>query len=842
MLGRGAHGNVYQANDTMLGREVAIKVPRAESLASPELQHRFLREAQAVAALSHPNLVTVYEAGAWGPIHYITSCLCTGPNLSQWIAQQAEPIAVHVAVRLTKTLADAVAYVHSQGILHRDLKPSNVLLEPIAGTTSQPQSPDSLGFTPKLTDFGLAKYLSSDSDTTATGDIVGTPAYMAPEQASGRVHEIGPAADIYALGAILYHLLTGHAPFQGATKLDTLRQVNEGAIVPPRRLRLDLPRDLEAICLKCVEHEPNRRYASSDELAADLQRFVDHVPVLARRAGPISRLVKWSRRRPLVACLTYSLSLVVVVALAALTWQWRWADQNRIRAQQNFLDAYGAIHEFQTILYEGSKYDDPRLQPLRRELLEASLRYYRRFVDQSPNNPELLSDFAQALFETAVIESTRGSKTDALAIFSESLSIWDRLTRTQPAIAEHWYYLAKTHHHIALLEQQFGHMDSAAASNQCALDIRKQLVQAYPDVRSYRNALGSSYYQIAEQEQSSRQWDECLDFARQASQTFEALSRVAPDHSEYGRMLAASTRMEGVAHLGAGRPSEALECYERALHICEDLTQRKIGMPDSVKMLAKILLAMGSIQARNNATAAMQSFERSRVTLEQLVSLDSTVHAWRRDLAACYFHIAALMDEDGERVQRQQNLEEALKLREQLVHDNPNVLTHRRDLGRTMLELAKIHFSNGQLDDALVKLQSAYPLIAEWVEHHPNDIDRRLQLSIAQSFIGSVQSKKDNPADAIVAYRNAVSLQQQLLQVNRDSVAERARLAEVLTALASQLTRLHRYSEAKGEYVRALEHLGSIRSEHGLTATQQVIWATATEGLADLEHALATGS
>jgi serine/threonine protein kinase/tetratricopeptide (TPR) repeat protein len=842
MLGQGAHGNVYQAIDTLLGREVALKVPRAESLASPELRRRFLREARAVAALSHPNLVTIYEAGASGPIHYIASNLCTGPNLSQWIAQQDQAIAIRVAARLVATLAEAVAYVHSQGVVHRDLKPSNVLLEPLASGSPPLESTDSLGFTPKLADFGLAKYLYSEADATASGDILGTPAYMAPEQASGRVHEVGPAADIYALGAILYHLLTGRVPFQAATKLETLRQVIDGAITPPKRLRPDLPRDIEAVCLKCMEHEADRRYKTAHELAQDLWHFLDGEPVLARRASTLSRLAKWSRRRPLVAGLTYSLSLVVLVAFAALTWQWRWADQQRIRAEQNFLDAHGAIHEFQTILYEGSKYDDPRFQQLRLELLEAGLGYYRRFLLQRPDDPALLSDFAQALFETAVINSTRGSKSEALSLLCESLPVWENLTRAQPDVPEHRFYLAKTHHHIGLLQQTFAELAAAQDSCRRALAIGEDLVKSYPDVLSYRNQFGSICYQYAEQCELKERWDECLKYAQQSQQIFESLIRRRPDRTEYQRMLAASQRLEGNAHLGAGRRARALECFERARDACEQLVDRNLGMPESAKMLAHSLLSIGSLQSEDDKPSAMRTYERCMSILQPLVRLDPSVTAWRRDLAACHFHVAVLMDQDGQTAQQQEHLKTALEIRKQLIREDPQVIAHRRNLGQTMLELAKIDLGNGKLDDAIHNLQSAYPLIAQWVEHYPNNISRQFQLSLIQQLIGDAQSKKENPIEAIRAYRDAAIVQRGALQASPGNVSQRARLAQILVSLASQLRRLHKYGEARSEYAQAIEQLDSIQNECGLTEMQQRIRETAREGLVAAEREMAPGA
>jgi len=291
-LGRGGYGIVYLAFDPVLKREVALKVPRPEVLVTPDLRRRFLREAQAAAGLEHPHIVPVYDAGEVGPICYIASAYCRGITLAAWLRNQPSLTEPRTAAALSADLAEAMQHAHERGVLHRDLKPGNILVEP-AGL-ARDGHPESIAV--KITDFGLAKLTGSEEESTCSGAIIGTPAYMAPEQAAGMPGQIGPAADVYALGAILYEMLTDRPPFKGPTTLDTLQQVRNQDPLPPSRLHARLPRDLEIICLKCLQKEATQRYRTAGNLADDLRRFVAHQPIHARPPSWWTTTYLWARQ------------------------------------------------------------------------------------------------------------------------------------------------------------------------------------------------------------------------------------------------------------------------------------------------------------------------------------------------------------------------------------------------------------------------------------------------------------------------------------------------------------------------------------------------------------------
>jgi WD40 repeat protein len=305
-LGRGGMGVVFRAWQTSLNRLVALKVLLPGPCAGHDQLARFRVEAEAVGRMQHPNIVHVYEVGQQDGGPFLTMEFMAGGNLAQKLA--GTPLPPRLAAELLETVARAAHYAHQQGILHRDLKPANILLTPEG--------------VPKITDFGLAKDLDFESGQTGTGAILGTPSYMAPEQATGHTRDISPATDIYALGAVLYELLTGRPPFQGATPLETLEQVRKQEPVPPARLQPNCPRDLQTICLKCLEKAPGRRYPSALGLADDLRRFLDGKPILARPVGMAERAVKWTRRRPALAALlgVSVLALLALVGAAVALW------------------------------------------------------------------------------------------------------------------------------------------------------------------------------------------------------------------------------------------------------------------------------------------------------------------------------------------------------------------------------------------------------------------------------------------------------------------------------------------------------------------------------------------
>lgn len=303
-IGRGGMGVVYRARQKSLDRTVAIKMILSSHLASDDQVRRFQAEAKAAAGLSHPNIVSVYEVGVAHGQHYFAMQYVPGRSLAQWI--NADDFDLETGLRMLVSIARAVDHLHQHGIVHRDLKPSNILIDP------QGQ--------PYVTDFGLAKMFAADSQQTATGLIAGTPSYMAPEQAWPGTAPIGPASDVYSLGAILYELLTGQPPFREDNPLDTLLSLRSREPILPRRLNPRVPPAVEVICLKCLEKSPQRRYPTANALATDLEHYFKGEQLEARPPHGLHRLTRWARRQPALALRLASFAVFMVILVCHRYW------------------------------------------------------------------------------------------------------------------------------------------------------------------------------------------------------------------------------------------------------------------------------------------------------------------------------------------------------------------------------------------------------------------------------------------------------------------------------------------------------------------------------------------
>jgi tetratricopeptide (TPR) repeat protein/tRNA A-37 threonylcarbamoyl transferase component Bud32 len=559
-LGRGGMGVVYKARQIQLNRIVALKMVRAEAHADPAQEKRFLKEAEWIARLKHPNIIQIYEFGSHAGIPFFSMEFHEGGSLASQLHGEPQPAAK--AAQLTQTLAEAMQAAHTQGIVHRDLKPANVLL-----------TKDGI---PRITDFGLAKQLESSDGPTQTGAIMGTPSYMAPEQAEGKGSQIGTGTDIYALGAILYELLTGRPPFKAATPLDTVKQVVSEEPVAPSRLDTKVPRDLETICLKCLAKEPHKRYLDAQALADDLGCFLAGKPIQARRTPLRERTLKWARRRPAAAALVV-LGVFAVLALFGFTWWLKHerdaALQEQRRAQAILREALEGVDRLAEIPADAQatlQISDERFQRL-----QDALKLCRAFLDLQTDTPEGRQEFIQTNARVGKLCMVLGQLKEAEQALGKALNGQHELVKERGNDPDLQFDLARnliTMGHVSLLFAK-----PAPAYYREARERLQPLAQAHPEAAKYQQALAESYRHEGIINLGKQNWGEAEKLLSQDLAIYTRLAEEHPDVVSYQVMAAVGCSNLGMIFHSTGRPTEAITVLNKAVAIHDKLTRERLA-------------------------------------------------------------------------------------------------------------------------------------------------------------------------------------------------------------------------------------------------------------------------
>ncbi len=735
-LGRGATGVVYKARHLRLDRVVALKMILTGAHASVLDLERFRLEAVAAAQLQHPNIVPVYEVGEHEGLPFFAREWVDGGTLSARSGGTPQP--PRQAAQLVQTLAGAMECAHRQGIIHRDLKPGNVLLDQAHGL-----QPAGFGI-PKVTDFGLAKRLEAADSRTRTGTILGTPSYMAPEQATGQLKKLGPAADVYALGAILYELLTGGPPFRGETVLDTLQQVKSADPVPPSRLRPKLPHDLETICLKCLEKEPARRYPTAQELADDLRRFLDGDSIRARPAAVWERGWKWSRRRPTAAALAvvavFAVAGVVVGGLHQARQERQRADaaealrreaeDERERAEENFRLAREAVHEMLTRVGQERLAREPRLEPLRRELLEEALRFHERFLLVRGNDTVLSLEAARAWLRAADVRALLGDHEAAARAYRLALDRFAALTKAEPGRPGHRRDLAAAHNNFGNLLRDLGRLLEAETNHREAMALRERLVTASGEDPALRRELAVSLHNLA---LVLRARGELLDAEEACQKALEQHRHAGPGLERAGSLV-----LHGEVLQALGQEADAVAAFRGAL---DDLTRLRSDRPDDPDLRHEFVAAhnhLGNLFRDVRQHEANQHY-REAVRLGRDLTADfPSVPLYRQQLAASCNNLGILLQAAGKRDEADQAFADALSAKGKLAADFPCVPGYRRDLAGSLNNRGLALHTQHRHAEAEVVYRRAVGLSGRLAEEFPDEPEYEREEARARLNLGAL--------------------------------------------------------------------------------------------------------
>ena len=615
LIAQGGFGIIFRAWDPELHREVALKIPRLGSFASVEMRERFVREARAVAALDHPQVVPVFDVGSEGHLCYIVSAYCPGEDLAEWL-RDFDAASPRAAACLIASLANAVHHAHTRGVLHRDLKPSNVLIEQCDHVEELSEDMRVFGGVPRVTDFGLAKLQFDEENATQTGTVLGTASYMAPEQAAGTIHQLGPTADIYSLGAMLYELLTSRPPFIGETA-EILQQLQLDGPVPPSRLRGGVPRDLETIVLKCLDKDPRKRYESGQQLAEDLHRWLRGEPVRARRTSAIGRCLRWCRRRPLVASLATALLLVTVIGFAAVVWQWHLAHENFERARRDREKMMLVVDEMLTDIGADRLQTEPQFELVRRELLEDALRIYEQLLRDDDGDVRLGRETARAYQRVGEIRTWLGDFPEAIAALDESIRILRALIRRgaeEPSyrLSLAYGYLALGYAHAELnqLDQALEYYRQAETSYASAPQDIRRTILFQTEIAMLHNRTGYAWLRKGSMDEAERQF-KLAALALKAEHQLDSAARAE---------RARSRHLLGEVYSKSSRPAEAVAVFQQAIsEQAEIVSERNYPMDRAMlgrmfRGLAQILSNSGEVQE------ALNAYRQSLDTFEQLAA------------------------------------------------------------------------------------------------------------------------------------------------------------------------------------------------------------------------------
>jgi tetratricopeptide (TPR) repeat protein/tRNA A-37 threonylcarbamoyl transferase component Bud32 len=736
-IAKGGMGIVYKARQRKLNRIVAIKMILAGQFADQGDIDRFYVEAEAAAALSHPNIVAIHEVGEVNGQHFFSMDYIDGESLAALV--QDSPLPPRRAAEFVRTIAETMQFAHDSGIVHRDLKPSNVLLD-------KKQRP-------LITDFGLAKQVSSQSQLTIAGSVVGTPSYMPPEQAAGKLEDVGPWSDLYSLGAILYELLTGRPPFRAASPFETIRQVLETEPLSPRLLNPQVPRDLETICLKCLQKARSNRYASAQELADELDRFLRGEPIHARPISRAARFWRLCKRYPVTTSAIATAVFFVLTALGVSTVAYFQTSAALAKADRRFEDAMDAVDKLFTKVSEETLLDQPGMQPLRKDLLQEALTYYQKFLKEGASDPRVQHKLASAYFRAGLITAVLQSPDDALPIYETARQMQEQLLAEQPNDPRRLKDLADTVNVIGNVWFEKRDYDRASLEYQEAVRKRRQLVAADLTNIEYQRVLantlmniGAAEYKEAATIDDDAKRAESLMSGRKQLEEAQKIRQAALKHASQDQSLLRDLG-KGYFNLGnlelvAENNDKAVEAFRAAVDVFERLTAANPTDLDNQNFMAVCYRLLADVLSDDQADERRRLYQAALDRLQPLAQQNPDVIDYQTNQAGLLMNLFDLELQAGNSQAARDSLQRAKAILKPLVERFPAVARYQVDLAITLRELAIEQDAAGQSKEAGENLGEALRLFTALVEQNPQDADLAEELAKTKAVMLSSPSRQ----------------------------------------------------------------------------------------------------
>jgi serine/threonine-protein kinase len=828
---QGGIGQVWLARDGVLGREVALKELRPEHADRPEAWARFLAEARITGQLEHPGVVPVYELaqrpGDDRPFYAMR--FVRGRTLSEASrachesrqAGRAGPLELLALLNAFVAVCQAVAYAHARGVIHRDLKGDNVVLGDfgeavvldwgLAKVVGGPgrHGGEGEGETGRAVPPPVSLHDTGRRQETAQGQVLGTPAYMSPEQAAGRQDEVGEPSDVYGLGALLYEVLTAQAPFRGADVHEILRRVLDEPPRPPRAVVATTPPALEAVCLKALAKNPADRYPSAAALAQDVQRYLAGEPVAAYPEPLAARLGRWaSRHRTLVTTAAATL-LVALASLALATTLLSAANRKLLAANErergakraaesNYRIARDAVDRYLVKIAKDRRLSAAGQRGLRQDLLEEAGKFYTRFINERGQEPGLELELGHAYGELAVVRQEVGAVPEAIELFQKGLAIFQRLGQSNPGEVKYQKELANGYHRLAVLYLTTGNTAEAEKAFDQAAPLVRHLIEAEPgdrllklkwaSLRSNLSVLAETRGATAEAEQTA------LAVVRDLTQAVEA----DPGAADLRLGLAHSlNNLAVLCQSKAGKPAEAEKYHESALRHFQELFRKDPQGQEYQEGLARTCANLGILYYyRGQNPEALRATRRAAEVAQQLAEQHRDVPEYQHHLASYLTDLGTLYQETDKLAEAGQTHRRALALHQRLADAHPEMPEYRGRLAESHAQLGECYLKMSKPAEAERQLARALALNQGLADAHPDVVAHQFDRGGYNRLLGDVKMAAGDPEAALVCYGRAVErLKAVLKRFPRHSDAKR-QLQVTYEGQARAFSRLGRYADA----------------------------------------------